>query len=181
MHIKRCSLIYRLGLLTVPSCLLIIESFRFSFMVNVNDEQCHKYHVILATGNVHREFLLFLTFGTSFHRSRIPLRFFSCKKIPFNVFRPYMFSSISWVPEYEVQANSSDVSVSELVTSLVRPLFCILDAIKKISRDAWISMGNKTRSEVVSKRPEKPADWTALAEALNSVFSCKEKPFQVKG
>ena len=36
-------------------------------------------------------------------------------------------------------------------------------------------------SEVVSKRPEKPADWIALAEALNNAFSSEEKPFLVKG
>ena len=36
-------------------------------------------------------------------------------------------------------------------------------------------------TEVVSKRPDKPADWIALAEALCNAFSIDEKPFQVKG
>lgn len=36
-------------------------------------------------------------------------------------------------------------------------------------------------TEVVTRRPNKPADWADLAEALNSAFSTEEKPVQLKG
>ena len=36
-------------------------------------------------------------------------------------------------------------------------------------------------SEVVSKRPQKPADWIDLAEARSRSFSTEEKPVQLKG
>ena len=74
------------GILTVCHFDTIIESFRSPFTVNGNGENVIKYHVILSTGNVHGEFLTFPKFRTSFYRSKSPLSFFTCKRIPFNVF-----------------------------------------------------------------------------------------------
>ena len=36
-------------------------------------------------------------------------------------------------------------------------------------------------AEVVSKRPQKPADWMDIADALSKSFSTEEKPVQLKG
>ena len=36
-------------------------------------------------------------------------------------------------------------------------------------------------TEVVARRPHKPADWNDLVKTLNTSFSTKEKPVQLKG
>ena len=71
----------------------------------------------------------------------------------------------------KVQVNSCNVSVSVILVLVAH------DACFRWEVNHNIAVA----SEVVSKRPQKPANWIDLVEVLSKSFSTEDKPVQLKG